>query len=41
MNANDWQLALGEMKFLECPRWHDGQLYVSDFYLDFRSLMRV
>ncbi len=23
---------LGEMSFLECPRWHDGRLWVVDFY---------
>ena len=34
VNENEWQLALGDMAFLECPRWHDGQLYVSDFYLN-------
>ena len=20
------------MSYLECPRWHDGRVYVSDFY---------
>ena len=20
------------LSFTECPRWHDGRLYVSDFY---------
>jgi len=20
------------MSYLECPRWHEGRLYISDFY---------
>ncbi|WP_421845422.1 SMP-30/gluconolactonase/LRE family protein [Mycobacterium sp.] len=34
MSDNRWQVALDNMKFLECPRWHNGRLYVSDFYLN-------
>jgi sugar lactone lactonase YvrE len=32
--AQDRKLAvvLDEYSFLECPRWHDGRLWVSDFY---------
>lgn len=26
------EVAASGFKFLECPRWHDGRLYVSDFF---------
>lgn len=25
-------VVLSEMNYLECPRWHDGRIWVSDFY---------
>jgi len=30
--VREWTVALEGMKFLEGPRWHDGRLFVSDFY---------
>jgi sugar lactone lactonase YvrE len=33
MSADGWDVALDGMRFLECPRWHDGRLYMSDFYM--------
>src|ERR671933_635981 len=32
MPARDVRTVLDGMSYLECPRWHDGRLYVSDFY---------
>jgi sugar lactone lactonase YvrE len=32
MADRDVQTVLDGMSYLECPRWHDGRLYVSDFY---------
>lgn len=30
--ANDVQTVLTGMSYLECPRWHDGRIWVADFY---------
>lgn len=30
----DLAVVLAGYSFLECPRWHDGRLWVSDFYTD-------
>jgi len=27
-----FQTLIGGLSFTECPRWHDGRLYFSDFY---------
>ena len=32
MADRDVRTVLDGMSYLECPRWHDGRLYVSDFY---------
>jgi sugar lactone lactonase YvrE len=32
MPDRDVRTVLDGMSYLECPRWHDGRLYVSDFY---------
>jgi sugar lactone lactonase YvrE len=32
MAERDVRTVLDGMSYLECPRWHDGRLYVSDFY---------
>jgi sugar lactone lactonase YvrE len=32
MPAREVRTVLDGMSYLECPRWHDGRLYVSDFY---------
>jgi sugar lactone lactonase YvrE len=32
MPAREIRTVLDGMSYLECPRWHDGRLYVSDFY---------
>jgi sugar lactone lactonase YvrE len=32
MAARTLRTVLDGMSYLECPRWHDGRLYVSDFY---------
>jgi len=29
---SDFTTLIGGLSFAECPRWHDGRLYVSDFY---------
>lgn len=31
-SGRDLAVVLDEYSFLECPRWHDGRLWVSDFY---------
>jgi sugar lactone lactonase YvrE len=31
-SGRDLTVVLDEYSFLECPRWHDGRLWVSDFY---------
>jgi hypothetical protein len=31
MPDRDVRTVLDGMSYLECPRWHDGRLYVSDF----------
>jgi sugar lactone lactonase YvrE len=28
----EFKTLIGGLSFTECPRWHDGRLYVSDFY---------
>ena len=30
--ADDVQTVLRDLSYLECPRWHDGRLWVADFY---------
>jgi sugar lactone lactonase YvrE len=32
MAEREIRTVLDGMSYLECPRWHDGRLYVSDFY---------
>src|SRR4051812_2170985 len=32
MPEREIRTVLDGMSYLECPRWHDGRLYVSDFY---------
>src|SRR4051812_44689565 len=32
MADRDVRTVLDGMSYLECPRWHDGRVYVSDFY---------
>jgi sugar lactone lactonase YvrE len=32
MGVGDLTVVLDKMSFLEGPRWHDGRIYVSDFY---------
>ncbi len=32
MGVGDLTVVVDEMSFLEGPRWHDGRIYVSDFY---------
>lgn len=28
----EFETLIGGLSFTECPRWHDGRLYISDFY---------
>ncbi len=30
--AHDISTVLSGMSYLECPRWHDGRVWVVDFY---------
>ncbi len=30
--ARECTVVLSDMAYLECPRWHDGRIWVSDFY---------
>lgn len=32
MGARRFQTLIGGLSFTECPRWHEGRLYFSDFY---------
>ena len=32
MNSNDGKVLVDNLGFLEAPRWHDGELWFSDFY---------
>jgi sugar lactone lactonase YvrE len=34
IGVGDLTVVLDKMSFLEGPRWHDGRIYVSDFYTD-------
>ena len=34
MGAQDFDVVSDGWSYLECPRWHDGRLWVSDFYTE-------
>ncbi|HEV7205092.1 MAG TPA: SMP-30/gluconolactonase/LRE family protein [Jatrophihabitans sp.] len=32
MSAREFRTVLTDLSYLECPRWHDGRIWVADFY---------
>jgi hypothetical protein len=32
VSTSEITTVLSDVSYLECPRWHDGRIWVSDFY---------